>query len=138
MFPDDEYEVGDEVLGKRPRTERPEGARSSARFIQPRRTVDAHVIKKSTGNKKRPTKPDDPELIPGGNFGDMPAELWREFCLRDPYRSKKKTYSGGDKLFWTDGRKLMWDDHYNEKSNFKRGWDVHQHALHMPHLNNHI
>jgi hypothetical protein len=32
----------------------------------------------------------------------------------------------------------MWDDHYNEKTHFKRGWVVHQHALHMTHFNNHI
>jgi hypothetical protein len=129
VFSDDKLEVGDELLGKRPHTERPEGAHSSARVIQPRRTTDAPVIKKSTGNKKRPTKPNDLELILEGNFGDMPAELWREFRLRDPYHFKKKTYTGGDKLYWTEGQKQMWDDHYNENTHFKRGWFVHQHAL---------
>jgi hypothetical protein len=83
------------------------------------------MIKKSTGSKKRPPKPDEPEMIPEGNFGDMHGELWREFHLCDPYRFKKRTYTGGDKLFWTEGQKQMWDDHYNEKGNFKRGWVVH-------------
>jgi hypothetical protein len=32
----------------------------------------------------------------------------------------------------------MWDDHYNDKAHFKRGWVVHQDALHMTHYNNHI
>jgi hypothetical protein len=32
----------------------------------------------------------------------------------------------------------MWDDHYNDNAHFKRGWVVHQHALHMTHYNNHI
>jgi hypothetical protein len=32
----------------------------------------------------------------------------------------------------------MWDDHYNEKTHFKRGWVVHQDALHMRQYNNHI
>jgi hypothetical protein len=32
----------------------------------------------------------------------------------------------------------MWDDHYNDKAHFKRGWVVHQHALHMTQYNNHI
>jgi hypothetical protein len=138
VFSDEDFNVGDEVFGKRPRTERPEGTRTSGRIIQPRRTADAHMIKKSTGNKKRPTKPDDPEMILEGNFGDMPTDPWREFCLFDPYRFKKKTYTGGDKLFWTEGQKQMWDDHYNEKTHFKRGWVVHQHTLHMTHFNNHI
>jgi hypothetical protein len=138
VFSDEDFEVGDEVLSKRPCTERPEGTRTSGRIVQPRRTADAPVIKKSTGNKKRPPKPDDPEMIPEGNFGDMHAELWREFRLRHPYHFKKRTYTRGDKLFWTEGHKQMWDYHYNEKTHFKRGWVVHQHALHMTHFNNHI
>jgi hypothetical protein len=96
------------------------------------------VIKNTIANKKRPTKPDDPEQISEGNLGDISAELWMEFCLRDPYRFKKRTYNGGDKMFWTEGQKQMWDDHYSEKTHFKRGWVVHQHALHMTHFNNHI
>jgi hypothetical protein len=68
----------------------------------------------------------------------MHAEQWREFRLRDPYRFKKRTYTGADKMFWTEGQKQMWDDHYNVKGHFKRGWVVHQHALHMTHYNNHI
>jgi hypothetical protein len=60
-------------------------------------------------------------MIPKGNFGDMHDELWREFRLHDPYHFKKRTYTGGDKLFWTKGHKQMWDDHYNEKTHFKRG-----------------
>jgi hypothetical protein len=126
------------VLTKRPCTERPPGARSSGRVVKPRRSTDVPVIKKSTGSKKIPPKPDEPEMIRDGNFGDMNAELWREFHLRDPYRFKKRTYTGGGKLFWTFGQKQMWDDHYNEKGNFKEGWDVHQHVLHMTHFNNHI
>jgi hypothetical protein len=41
-------------------------------------------------------------------------------------------------MFWTERQKQMWDEHYNEKPNFKRVWVVHQHALHMTHFNNHI
>jgi hypothetical protein len=61
VFSDDEFEVGDEVLEKRLCTGRPEGSCSSARVVQPRRTGDAPMIKKSTGNKKRLMKPNDPE-----------------------------------------------------------------------------
>jgi hypothetical protein len=68
----------------------------------------------------------------------MHDELWREFRLRDPYCFKKRTYTGGDKLFWIEGQKQMWDDNNNEKTHFKRGWVVHQYALHMTHFNNHI
>jgi hypothetical protein len=32
----------------------------------------------------------------------------------------------------------MWDEHYFDKAYFKRGWVVHQHALHMDHYKNHI
>jgi hypothetical protein len=39
-------------------------------------------------------KPDEPEDLPEGNFGEMRIELWREFHLRDPYRFKKRTYTG--------------------------------------------
>jgi hypothetical protein len=76
------------------------------------------MIKKTTANKKRLVKPDDPEQISEGKLGDIHAEKWREFRLRDPYRFKKRTYNGGDKMFWTEGQKQMWDDHYNEKTHF--------------------
>jgi hypothetical protein len=138
VFSDDGLEVGDEVLGKRPRTERPEGSRSSARTVVPRRAENPPVIKKSTGTKKRPPNPEEPKEIPEGNLGTMHAEQWRVFRLRDPYRFKKRTHTGADKMFWTEGQKQMWDDHYNVKGHFKRGWVVHQHALHMTHYNNHI
>jgi hypothetical protein len=65
------------VHSKRARTERPEGARTSGRVVQPRRSTDALVIKKSTSSKKRPVKPDEPEDLPEGNFGEMRTELWR-------------------------------------------------------------
>jgi hypothetical protein len=137
VFSDDDFGVGDELLGKRLRSRRPEGSRSSTRVVQPRTSDNPPVIKKTTATKKRPVKPDDPELILEGNLGDIHAERWREFRLRDPYRFKKRTYTGGDKMFWTEGHQ-MWDDHYNEKTHFKRGSVVHQHALHMTHYNNHI
>jgi hypothetical protein len=63
-FSDGEYEVGDETLGKRPRTERPEGARTSGRTVIPRWSDNPPVIKKSTGSKKRPPNPEEPEEIP--------------------------------------------------------------------------
>jgi hypothetical protein len=84
------------------------------------------------------TSPNEPEELLEGNFGEMRAELWREFCLRDPCRFKKRTYTGGDKLFWIGGQKTMWDEHYSDNAYFKRGWVVHQHALHLGHYNNHI
>jgi hypothetical protein len=84
VFLDDGLEVGDEVLGKRPRTERPEGAKSSARTVVPRRSENPPVIRKSTGSKKRPPNLEEPEEISEGNFGTMHVERWREFCQRDP------------------------------------------------------
>jgi hypothetical protein len=106
--------------------------------IQPRKATEPPTIKKSSGSKKRPTKPDEPEELPDGNLGEMRLEKWREFRLCDPCRFKKRTYTRGDKLFWTMGQKTMWDEHYSDKTYFKRGWVVHQHALHMGHFNNHI
>jgi hypothetical protein len=64
---------------------------------------DVLVIKKSTSSKKRPVKPDEPEHLPEGNFGEMRVELWREFRFHDPYRFKNRTYTGEDKMFWTEG-----------------------------------
>jgi hypothetical protein len=100
-FSDDEFVVGDELLGKRPHTKRPEGARTSGRTVVPRRSDIPPVIRKSSGSKKRPPNPEEPEEIPNDYFGTMQAEKWREFRLRDPYRFKKRTYTGADKLFWT-------------------------------------
>jgi hypothetical protein len=137
-FSDNDFEAGDEMLGKRPRTERPEGARTSGRIVIPRRSDNPPVIRKSTRSKKRPPNPEEPEEIPEDNFGTMHAEKWREFRLHDSYRFKKRTYTGADKKFWIEGQKQNWDDHYNDKAHFKRGWVVHQHALHMTHYNNHI
>jgi hypothetical protein len=93
------------VLSKRLRTERPERARTSGCTVQPRRSTDALVIKKSTGSKKRPVKPDEPEELPEGNFGEMSVELWREFRLRDPYRFKKRTYTGETSCSGQEGRR---------------------------------
>jgi hypothetical protein len=87
----------------------------------PRRTKNPPVIKKSISSKKRPPNPKETEKILKGNFGTMPPEQWREFHLRDPYHFKKRTYTRGEKLFWTEGQKQMWDDHYNDKNHFKRG-----------------
>jgi hypothetical protein len=98
MFSDDGFEVGDEVLGKRPHTERPEYARSSARTVVPRRSENLPVIRKSTGNKKRPPNPEESDEIPKGNFGTMHAERWREFHQCDPYHFKKRTYTGVDNV----------------------------------------
>jgi hypothetical protein len=102
-FSDDEYKDGDETLSKRPHTERQEGARTSRRTVIPRRSDNPPVIRKSTASKKRPPNPEEPEEIPEDNFGTMHAEKWREFRLRDPYRFKKRTYTGADKKFWTEG-----------------------------------
>jgi hypothetical protein len=100
VFSDDVFKVDEEeVLTKWPHTERPEGTRTSGRVIQPRRSTDVLIIKKSTGSKKRPPKPDEPEMILEGNFGDMHAELWKEFCLCDPYRFKKRAYTGETSYF---------------------------------------
>jgi hypothetical protein len=96
------------------------------------------VIKKTSASKKRPPNPEVPEEIPDDSFGTMHVERWREFRLRDPYRFKKRAYTGADNKFWTDGQRQMWDEHYSDKAHFKRGWVVHQHALHMTHYNNHI
>jgi hypothetical protein len=96
------------------------------------------VIKKTSASKKRPPNPEEPKEIPDDSFGTMHVEKWREFRLRDPYCYKKRTYTGADKKFWTEGQKQMWDYHYSDKAHFKRGWVVHQHALHMTHYNNYI
>jgi hypothetical protein len=79
VFSDDDFGVGDEGLNKRLHTERPEGAHTSARNIVPRRSKNLPVIKKSTGSKKRPLNPEEPEHILEGNLGTMHAEQWREF-----------------------------------------------------------
>jgi hypothetical protein len=89
VFSDDEFEVGDEVLDKRLHTGRPKGSRSNARVVQPRRTGDAPVINKSTGNNKRPTKPDDPEQIPKGNLGDISAKHGWSFVSVIPTASRR-------------------------------------------------
>jgi hypothetical protein len=103
VLSNDDFGVGDELLRKRLHSGRPEGSRSSTRVVQPRMSDNPPVIKKTTANKKRPVKPNDLEQIPEGNLGDIHAEQWREFCLRDPYHFKKRTYNGGHKMFWTKG-----------------------------------
>jgi hypothetical protein len=103
VFTDDEYEVGDETLGKRAHTERLEGARTSGRTVIPRRSDNPPVIKKTSASKKRPPNPEEPEEISEDSFGTMSVDKWREFHLRDPYRYKKRTYTRADKKFWTEG-----------------------------------
>jgi hypothetical protein len=65
VFSDDDFGVGDEGLDKRLHSERPE---------VPRRSENPPMIRKSTGSKKRPPNPEEPEQILEGNFGTMHAE----------------------------------------------------------------
>ncbi|KAK1667607.1 hypothetical protein QYE76_055766 [Lolium multiflorum] len=71
---------------------------------------------------KHATQDDDLiERVPTFNVGTAHIANWRRAREANPYRFKEQTYTGGDRLFWTNTQVSLWDDFYNSRECMKNG-----------------
>ena len=102
---------GGRAPAKRGKAVRPPGSRTSSRVpIKPRTTSDqpstASGRGKSTGKRKKgkDAAPEDDlvEKLPEYNTATLHIAAWRRLRESNPYRFKERTYTEGDRLFWTE------------------------------------
>ncbi|KAK1594919.1 hypothetical protein QYE76_059251 [Lolium multiflorum] len=116
------------VLAKRGRlAPRPPGCRTSGR-VPPKAppTTDtgssARGRNKSAGNKRKDkhAAQDDDEIVPD-NVGTRHIADWQSVRKENPYRFVQRTYTDGDRLFWTKTQASIWEDFYNTRECMKNG-----------------
>ncbi|KAK1680468.1 hypothetical protein QYE76_041316 [Lolium multiflorum] len=108
-------------LAKRGRTvPRPPGCRTSNRKSTkaPQSTdigSSARGGHKSTGNKRKDKQAaqEDDEIVPDFNVADANRLDWQDLRTVNPYRYEQRTYTGGDKFFWTKTQAALWVGYYD-------------------------
>ncbi|KAK1616788.1 hypothetical protein QYE76_022305, partial [Lolium multiflorum] len=108
-------------LAKRGRTApRPPGCRTSNRkptkAPQPTDTgSSARGRTKSAANKRKDKQAaqEDDEIVPDFNVADANRLDWQDLRTVNPYRYEQRTYTGGDKFFWTKTQAALWDGYYD-------------------------
>ncbi|KAK1653507.1 hypothetical protein QYE76_071312 [Lolium multiflorum] len=126
----DSSDLGRGTSPKRARHERPAGCRTTSR-VPPRAPQDtgpgssAGGRGKKVGHKKKDKhaadKDDLIERVPQFNVGTTHLGDWRTVREENPYRFEERTYTGGDKFFWTDTQASIWEDFYNSRECMKNG-----------------
>ncbi|KAK1604290.1 hypothetical protein QYE76_027963, partial [Lolium multiflorum] len=64
---------------------------------------------------------EDDEEVPAFNLGIAHRYQWREVRMADPYRYEQRTYTGGDKFFWTKTQATLWHGFYDTQECMKNG-----------------
>ncbi|KAK1609179.1 hypothetical protein QYE76_032852 [Lolium multiflorum] len=108
-------------LAKRGRTApRPPGCRTSNRkppkAPQPTDTgSSARGRSKSSANKRKDKQAaqEDDEIVPDFNVADANRLDWQDLRTVNPYRYEQRTYTGGDKFFWTKTQAALWVGYYD-------------------------
>ncbi|KAK1616885.1 hypothetical protein QYE76_022402 [Lolium multiflorum] len=108
-------------LAKRGRTApRPPGCRTSNRkpTKAPQPTdigSSARGRNKSTGNKRKDKQAaqEDDEIVPDFNVADANRLDWQDLRTVNPYRYEQRTYTGGDRFFWTKTQAALWVGYYD-------------------------
>ncbi|KAK1680292.1 hypothetical protein QYE76_041140 [Lolium multiflorum] len=87
---------------------------------------------------KRAAEDDDLiERVPTFNAGTVNIGAWRRLREKNPYRFEERTYTHGDRFFWTNTQNLLWDDYYNSPECMKNGTIVMPRAINKEALNMH-
>ncbi|KAK1692247.1 hypothetical protein QYE76_008944 [Lolium multiflorum] len=60
-------------------------------------------------------------ILPAVLVVAYPLKLIREMRTVNPYRYEQRTYTGGDKFFWTKTQAALWDGFYNTRECMKNG-----------------
>ncbi|KAK1670539.1 hypothetical protein QYE76_058698 [Lolium multiflorum] len=101
---------GNQGVAKRGKNERPPGCRTSTRVPSKAAQSSGPVSSaggriKTTGKKRKgkdAAQNDDlVEQQPNYNTGTVQIAGWRRLREENPYRFKERTYTGGDREFWT-------------------------------------
>ncbi|KAK1696033.1 hypothetical protein QYE76_012730 [Lolium multiflorum] len=108
-------------LAKRGRTvPRPPGYRTSNRKSTkaPQFTdigSSARGGHKSTGNKRKDKQAaqEYDEIVPDFNVADANRLDWQDLRTVNPYRYEQRTYTGGDRFFWTKTQAALWVGYYD-------------------------
>ena len=97
--------------------------------------------KSTTGKKTKKKGPDlgpsETEVAPEQNTYEMHISEYRKLRCSNPYRWPKRTYTGGDKMFWTNTQYAFWADFYNEPARLRSGLYVNPKVLNIHHFNLH-
>ncbi|KAK1685960.1 hypothetical protein QYE76_046808, partial [Lolium multiflorum] len=114
-------------LAKRGKATVPPGRRSSGR-VPPKAapgigSSSGRTSTKTVGAKRKDkhVAQDDDEIVPDYNVGTSHLGDWQSPRKKNPYRFEQKTYTGGDKFFWTKTEASIWDDFYNTRECMKNG-----------------
>ncbi|KAK1616125.1 hypothetical protein QYE76_021642 [Lolium multiflorum] len=78
---------------------------------------------KSVGGKKKDkhAAQEDDEIVPTFNVGNANRVEWQEMRTVNPYRFEQRTYTRGDKFFWTKTQAALWDGFYDSHEFMKNG-----------------
>ncbi|KAK1615929.1 hypothetical protein QYE76_021446 [Lolium multiflorum] len=78
---------------------------------------------KSVGGKKKDkhAAQEDDEIVPTFNVGNANRVEWQEMRTVNPYRFEQRTYTRGDKFFWTKTQAALWDGFYDSHECMKNG-----------------
>ncbi|KAK1648622.1 hypothetical protein QYE76_066427 [Lolium multiflorum] len=131
---------------KRGRPVRPPGCRTSSRTTS--KAAQGSVPESSTGGRsksvakrkkdKRAAEDDDLiERVPTFNAGTVHVGAWRRLREKNPYRFEERTYTHGDRFFWTNTQQHLWDDYYNSPDCMKNGTIVMPRAINKEALTMH-
>ncbi|KAK1695385.1 hypothetical protein QYE76_012082 [Lolium multiflorum] len=64
---------------------------------------------------------EDDEIVPTFNVGNVNRLEWQELRTVNPYRFEQRTYTQGDKFFWTKTQAVLWDGYYDSHEFMKNG-----------------
>ncbi|KAK1617651.1 hypothetical protein QYE76_023168 [Lolium multiflorum] len=78
---------------------------------------------KSVGGKRKDkhAAQEDDEIVPTFNVGNVNRLEWQELRTVNPYRFEQRTYTQGDKFFWTKTQAVLWDGYYDSHEFMKNG-----------------
>ncbi|KAK1651156.1 hypothetical protein QYE76_068961 [Lolium multiflorum] len=118
------------TVAKRGRPTRPPGCRTSSRvpskvpqYTGPGSSARGRskTIAKRKKDKHVAEEDDLIERVPQFNVGNAHLDDWRSIREENPYRFEERTYTGGDKFFWTNTQVHIWEDFYNSREYMKNG-----------------
>ncbi|KAK1664604.1 hypothetical protein QYE76_052763 [Lolium multiflorum] len=87
-------------------------------------TLAAQLGEEASQPNKRKDKhaaQEDDEIVPDFNVADANRLDWQDLRTVNPYRYEQRTYTGGDKFFWTKTQAALWDGFYNTQECMKNG-----------------
>ncbi|KAK1696452.1 hypothetical protein QYE76_013149 [Lolium multiflorum] len=125
----DSSDLGRGTSPKRPRHERPPECRTSSRIPPkaPQHTgpgSSTGQVKKVAQKKKDKHAADRDDLVervPQFNVGTTHRGDWRSVREENLYHFEERTYTGGDRFFWTKTQASIWEDFYNTRECMKNG-----------------